>query len=228
VAPASRVRSRQDEPSSETAGITYPAPVFGSRTSSGAANSVTGVPASAQRAVTSTRSVPGATATPPAGAGSTRTTRKSSGVGRAGQAAAGSETVAREPVATTVVVSVGEALFSTGGRSAPTAASIVTATRKGTSVPLASSSVPASTCSPSASAPVAKVRVVPEIVGAGAAPPSSSTPETVTGSLAVRTIWFADAETEPSAGAAETSDGAVLSKRIPACTDGAEGLSSAS
>ena len=44
-------------------------------------------------------------------------------------------------------------------------------------------------------------------------PPSSSAPGAVTGSFAVRTIWLAEAETDPSAGADERSVGAVLSKR---------------
>ena len=85
-------------------------------------------------------------------------------------------------------------------RSAGGVLSIVTATRNGVRVPLASSSSPARTCRPSASAPVAKVSSLPEIDGAGAAAPSSSAPGAVTGSLAVSTIWLADVETEPSAG----------------------------
>jgi hypothetical protein len=148
--------------------------------------------------------------------------------GWAGRPALLNVTVACEPAAVSTVVPVAATLFSTGGRSAPGALSIVTATRKGVCVPLASSRWPASTCSPSARAPVAKVIVVPEIAGAGAAPPSSRTPPTVTGSLASSTSWLAAAETEPSAGVAETSEGAVLSKRTPARTDGAEGLSRAS
>ena len=47
-------------------------------------------------------------------------------------------------------------------------------------------------------------RRCPEMTGAGAAAPSSSAPGAMTGSLAVRTIWLADAETDPSAGAEET------------------------
>ena len=65
---------------------------------------------------------------------------------------------------------------------------------------------------------------LPEMTAAGAAAPSSSTPSTVTGSLAVRTIWLADAETEPSAGAEETRVGAVLSNRTFARTEAVDGL----
>ena len=96
--------------------------------------------------------------------------------------------------------------------------SIVTATRNGVRVPLASSSSPERTCRPSASEPVANVSSLPETVGAGAATPSSSAPGAVTGSLAVSTIWLADVETEPSAGSDETRLGAVLSKRTFART----------
>ena len=56
-------------------------------------------------------------------------------------------------------------------------------------------------------------RRLPEMAGAGAATPSSSAPGAVTGSFAVRTIWLAEVETEPSAGVDETRVGAVLSKR---------------
>ena len=64
---------------------------------------------------------------------------------------------------------------------------------------------PRATCSPSASEPVANVSSLPETAGAGAAMPSSSAPGAVTGSEAVRTIWFAEARRMPSAGAAERS-----------------------
>ena len=119
-------------------------------------------------------------------------------------------------------------LRSIGGGSADGVLSIVIATRNVVRVPLASSSSPVSTCRPSLSAPVAKVSVEPEMVGTGAATPSSSAPSAVTGSLAVSTISLAEVETEPSAGAEETSSGAMLSKRTFARTDGAEGLPSAS
>ena len=119
-------------------------------------------------------------------------------------------------------------LRSTGGGSADGVLSIVTATRNGVCVPLASSSTPASTCRPSLSVPVEKVNVEPEIVGAGAAEPSSSAPGAVTGSLAVSTISLADVDTEPSAGADEISCGAMLSNRTAARTDGEEGLPIAS
>ena len=66
------------------------------------------------------------------------------------------------------------------------------------------------------------------MTGAGAAAPSSSAPGATTGSLAVRTIWLADAETEPSAGAEETRVGAMLSKRTFARTEAVEGLPSES
>ena len=115
-------------------------------------------------------------------------------------------------------------LRSTGGGSADGVLSIVTATRNGTRVPLASSSSPERTCRPSARAPVGNVSWLPEIAGAGAAAPSSSAPGAVTGSDAVSTIWLADVETEPSAGAAETSCGAVLSRRTSSRIEGVDGL----
>ena len=62
------------------------------------------------------------------------------------------------------------------------------------------------------------------MTGAGAAAPSSSAPGAITGSLAVRTIWLADAETDPSAGSEETSVGAVLSNRTFARTEAVDGL----
>ncbi len=128
----------------------------------------------------------------------------------------------------TTDVWLGDALSSTGGRSAVGVLSIVTATRNGVLVPLASSSRPESTCSPSASAPVAKVTVEPDTVGAGAGAPSSMPPVTTAGSLVVRAIEVADVETEPSCGDDDTSRGAVLSNRTPVRTEGAEELPNAS
>ena len=82
-----------------------------------------------------------------------------------------------------VVVAVGDADFSTGGRSACGVLSIVIATRKGVRLPLASTSSPERTWRPSAREPVANVSSLPETLGAGAATPSSSAPGAVTGSL---------------------------------------------
>ena len=193
VGPASCSRVRHDAPVWDVEGTTVSPDGFGMTTSIGASNSVTAVPARPQNAVTSTSWLPGSRPGPTLGGGgdrSIRSTTKSCADGRVGHAAGGSVTLASEPGATSVESAAARALSSTGGRSAPGVLSIVTATRNGVRVPLASSSSPVRTWRPSPSAPVAKVSVEPEIVGAGAAAPSSRTPTTVTGSLAVRTIWL--------------------------------------
>ena len=108
-------------PSCESAGTTGEPLAFAIVIVIGAANCVTGVPASAQWAVTSISWLPGARLganAASAGDGSTRRTRKSSAVGGCGQAAGGSETVASDPAEVTTDVWVGDALSSTGGRSA--------------------------------------------------------------------------------------------------------------
>ena len=172
---------RQVVPSCESAGTTGEPLAFAIVIVIGAANWVTGVPASAHLAVTSISWLPGARLganAASAGDGSTRRTRKSSAVGVWGQAVAGTETVASDPAEVRTDVWVGDALSSTGGRSAAGVLSIVTATRKGALVPVPSSRRPESTCSPSESEPVANVKVEPETVGAGAGAPSSMAPVT--------------------------------------------------
>ena len=83
-------------------------------------------------------------------------------------------------------------------------------------LPAASRTVPASVCVPFASAPVLKVAVGPEIVGAAAAAPSSVTPVSdAMSSLAVIAIWLALATIAPFEGTDETTIGMKLSTRIP-------------
>ena len=209
IAPWSIGSARQVVPSCDVAGSAGSPDGFGIMISIGAAKLVTGVPASAQRAVTSTSCVPASRPMPSTGAGGERSTcrtMKSVGEGRDGQAAPAAPSPRRGCPGRRASRRRSAARSAPpAARSAPTTLSIVTATRNGMRVPLASSSSPESTCSPSASEPVANVSWLPETAGAGAAPPSSRAPGAVTGSEAVRTIWFAEAETEPSAGAAETS-----------------------
>ena len=183
--------ARQVVPSCDVAGSAGSPDGFGIMISIGAAKLVTGVPASAHRAVTSMSACRPEGPSPSTGAGGERSTcrtMKSVGEGRDGHAVAVTVTAARLPGATSVEAPPGRALSSTGGRSAPTALSIVTATRNGMRAPLASSSSPESTCSPSASEPVGNVSWLPETAGAGAETPSSSAPGTVTGSEAVSTV----------------------------------------
>ncbi len=166
-------------PSCDVTGAPFVPAAAGSSTSSTSSKSCTLVPASAQRAVTSMTLLPAASrgASPAEGRiGSTWRTRKSFGPGMAGHADAGRCTVASWPGASSVVVDVGDADFSTGGRSACGVLSIVIATRKGVRLPLASTSSPSRTWRPSAKEPVANVSSLPETVGAGAAAPSSSAP----------------------------------------------------
>ena len=185
--PLTEASVRQVVPSCDVTGAPFVPAAAGSSTSSTSSKSCTLVPASAQRAVTSITLLPAASrgASPAEGRiGSTWRTRKSFGPGMAGHADAGSCTVASWPAATRVVVAVGDADFSTGGRSACGVLSIVIATRKGVRLPLASTSSPERTWRPSAREPVANVSSLPETLGAGAATPSSSAPGAVTGSLA--------------------------------------------
>ena len=151
-------------------------------------------------------------------------------MGRAASATrrAGIRTETSPPGSVTVKSPPAVMLRSTGGGSDVGVAWIETATRNCERVPLASSSSPDRTCRPSESEPVAKVSVEPEMVGTGAAMPSSSAPGAVTGSFAVSTIWFADVDTVPSAGVDEMRVGAVLSKRTFVRSAGAEALSTAS
>ena len=74
-------------------------------------------------------------------------------------------------------------------------------------------------CGPGPSAPVAKLAVEPEMVGAGAGEPSTVA-EVIeaSGSVAVTSIEDAEVKVEPSCGAELTTRGAVLSIRIPAAT----------
>ena len=84
---------------------------------------------------------------------------------------------------------------------------------------------PARVCGPSASGPVASVAVAPEMVGAPVPPASSVTPVMEASvSLAVTEIEDAVTTVDPSAGVAETKEGAELSTRREATTLGAETL----
>src|SRR5437764_15228008 len=120
-------------------------------------------------------------------------------------------TLAEPSVAASDVVASGAVFFSIGSARAAAGSGTVKATRKRPALPAASTSSPWRTCAPGRRAPAGNVTVSPEMAGAAAALPSSSTAVTeAIDSPAAGTTELAAVTTDPSAGAEETACGGTL------------------